>query len=47
MLAFKFKCLIGALMPEEVRSDEFHNEHKIRMDDKFYSAANWIMKEAM
>ena len=46
-MAFKFKCLVGATLPDEVLTDEFHEEHKIRMDDKFYSVSNYIMKEAM
>ncbi len=46
-MAFPFKCLVGSPLPKEVLTEEFHQEHKIRMDDKFYTVCNWIMKEAM
>jgi 3-oxoacyl-(acyl-carrier-protein) synthase len=46
-MAFDFKCNMGAYMAEEARTDAFHEEHKIRMEDKFYTQSNWIMKEAM
>jgi 3-oxoacyl-[acyl-carrier-protein] synthase II len=45
-MAFNFKCLVGAPMPAEVLTEEFHQTHKMRMDDKFYSISNYIMKEA-
>lgn len=46
-MAFNFKCLVGSPMPKEVKTPEFHEEHKIRMDDIFFSQSNWIFKEAM
>ena len=44
---YDFKCRIGSPMPEEVYSEQFHQEHKMRMDDKFYTVSNYIMKEAI
>ena len=34
-------------MPDEVYTDEFHKEHKMQMDDKFYTISNYILKEAL
>lgn len=47
LAGYDFRCRIGSPMPEEVYTQEFHKEHKMRMDDPFYSASNYIMKEAM
>lgn len=44
---YDFRCTIGSPMPKEVFTEEFHRENKMRMDDPFYSAANYIMREAI
>ena len=41
---YKLRCYVGAPMPASVYTDEFHNEHKMTMDDKFYSITNAILK---
>ena len=33
-------------MPKEAFDDEFHEKHKLKMNDKFYSISNYIFKEA-
>lgn len=43
---YDFKCHVGAPMPEEALSEEFHQKHKMQMDDIFYSQSNAIFKEA-
>lgn len=42
-----FKCLVGGKMPDEVYTEEFHNEHRMQMNDSFYSISNAIFKEAL
>lgn len=44
---YGFKCLVGGPMPEECYSEEFHEEHKMQMNDSFYSISNAIFKEAL
>mmetsp|Transcript_33332 Transcript_33332/g.32401 ORF Transcript_33332/g.32401 Transcript_33332/m.32401 type:complete len:93 (+) Transcript_33332:29-307(+) len=33
---------VGATLPEEVMSDAFHAEHRIQMDDRFFTLANYM-----
>ena len=33
-------------MPDEVFSDEFHKKWRLKMDDRFYTACNYILLEA-
>lgn len=47
LTGYDFRCLIGAPMPAEVYTEQFHKDHKMRMDDPFYSVSNYIMKEAI
>jgi hypothetical protein len=44
---YDLRCLVGAPMPPSVYTEDFHNQHKMQMDDRFYSIANCIIKEAM
>jgi 3-oxoacyl-[acyl-carrier-protein] synthase II len=44
---YDFKCRIGSPMPSQVFGEEFQRDNKMRMDDPFYSVANYIMKEAI
>lgn len=34
-------------MPAEATSEAFHEEHKMRMDDPFYTISNYILSEAI
>ena len=45
--AADFKCKLGAPMPEEVYTEEFHEKNRIKMDDFFYSVSNYILQEAL
>lgn len=42
-----FKCLVGGVIPDECYTEEFHQEHKMQMNDSFYSISNAIFKEAL